>query len=71
MPEADRSSAAQKDLLALHRHFRLALKRNEGTVGADVDQNEFVAAAFDPGVFAGRLAVRYHDIAGILPAELY
>ena len=71
MPEADRSPAAQEDLLAFYRHFRLALKRDESAVGADIDQNEFVAAALDPRVLAGRLAVRYDDIAGVLPAELY
>src|SRR5437762_6203879 len=71
MPEADRSAAAQKDLLALHRHFSLTLKRYEGAVGTDVDQNEFVAAALDPCVLARRFAVRYDDVAGVLPAELY
>jgi hypothetical protein len=71
MPEADRSAAAQENLLALYRHFRLALKRNEGAVGADIDQNEFVAAALNPRVLAGRFAVRYDDIAGALPPKLY
>jgi len=71
MPEADRSAAAQEDLLALYHHFRLSLKRDEGAVGADIDQNEFVAAVLNPGVLAGRLAVRYDDVAGALPAELY
>src|SRR5258706_11404487 len=71
MPEADRSAAAQKDLLALYGHFRLAVKRNESAVGADVDQNELVAAKFNPRVLARRFAVRYDDVARALPAERY
>src|SRR4029077_5171698 len=70
MPEADRSAAAQKDFLALYGHFRFALKVNESAVGADVDQDEFFAPAFNPSVLARRLAVRYDDVAGVLPAEL-
>jgi hypothetical protein len=71
MPKADRSASMQHDLLALYDHFRSAVEGNESAVGADIDQNEFVAAAFNPRVLARRLAVSYHNVAGTLPAELY
>src|SRR5258705_13338134 len=71
MPESDRSAAAQKDLLALYRHFGLAVESDESSVGADIDQNELVAAKFNPRVLAGRFAVRYDDVARALPAERY
>src|SRR5258708_7359738 len=71
MPEADRSAAAQKDLLALYGHFGLAVKRDISAVGADIDKNDFGARSFNPGGLARRFGVRYDAVARAPPPERY